>query len=119
MSFRLLIDEDSQAKALVGLLRAAGHNVITVNEMEMAGISDEEVLEQACKQNRVVLTRNHKDFLALHNSNPSHPGILTVGKDDAPEKNMLYRDIVKAIANIENLQIAMTGMLFSLNQFRY
>ncbi|MEL7143614.1 MAG: DUF5615 family PIN-like protein [Cyanobacteria bacterium J06643_4] len=119
MSLRLLIDEDSQAKVLVKLLRVAGHDVVTINEMGIAGASDNKVLELACLHNRIVLTRNHKDFLALHKIAPTHPGILTIGKDEEPDKNMPYREIVKAIENVENLKIAMNGLLFSLNQFRY
>ncbi|MEL6555839.1 MAG: DUF5615 family PIN-like protein, partial [Cyanobacteria bacterium J06621_11] len=45
MTLRLLIDEDSQAQLLVDFLRMAGHSVVTINELNMAGTPDKEVLK--------------------------------------------------------------------------
>ncbi len=44
MSLKLLIDEDSQAKVLVSMLRKASHNVVTVNELGLMSQPDEAVL---------------------------------------------------------------------------
>lgn len=60
----MLLDEDSQAKYLVNLLRAAGHDVITINEAGLMGQSDSFLLEYARQQGRVLLTRNCDDFEA-------------------------------------------------------
>ena len=40
MRQRLLMDEDSQSRVLVSFLRAAGHDVLTVNEAGIAGSPD-------------------------------------------------------------------------------
>jgi predicted nuclease of predicted toxin-antitoxin system len=66
LSLFLLLDEDSQAKALVGLLKAAGHDVLTVNGAGIAGSPDDAVLKYAHTEGRVLLTRNCNDFQELH-----------------------------------------------------
>ncbi|NEO82813.1 MAG: hypothetical protein F6J87_00910 [Spirulina sp. SIO3F2] len=119
MSLFLLIDEDSQAKYLVNLLRAAGHDVVTANEVEIMGLPDEEVLNYARQQNRVVLTRNCGDFLALHQVNPKHPGILAIYQESNPERNMGYRDVVRAIENLQAAGLVLADQFVVLNQWRY
>ncbi|REJ39646.1 MAG: hypothetical protein DWQ53_22875 [Microcystis flos-aquae DF17] len=44
MSLRLLLDEDSQSQLLVKLLTAADHDVLTINEIGLAGCTDNVVL---------------------------------------------------------------------------
>ena len=80
MSLRLLIDEDSQAKRLVSLLRQGGHNVVTVNEAGLMGQSDPVVLNYASNNNRILLTFNCRDFQTLHLT-PEHLEILAVYRD--------------------------------------
>ena len=47
MSLKLLVDEDSQAKILVVLLRKAGQDVLTVNEANLSGEDDSVVFNFA------------------------------------------------------------------------
>jgi predicted nuclease of predicted toxin-antitoxin system len=75
---KLLLDEDSQAKYLFNLLQAAGHDVVTVNELDLMSRPDEVVLEYARHCDRVVLTRNCADFQELHQTNSEHSGILAI-----------------------------------------
>ncbi|MEC4896207.1 MAG: DUF5615 family PIN-like protein [Oscillatoria sp. PMC 1051.18] len=58
MSLRMLLDEDSQAKYLVNLLQAAGHDVVTVNAVNLMNNPDAVVLDFARQDERVLLTRN-------------------------------------------------------------
>jgi predicted nuclease of predicted toxin-antitoxin system len=51
------MDEDIQAKLLVILLKKAGHDVITINELNFMGKQDPLILDYAKKENRVLLTR--------------------------------------------------------------
>jgi predicted nuclease of predicted toxin-antitoxin system len=62
----------------VQLLRALGHDVLTVKEAENAdkGIPDEEVLAFAISQERSILTINRVDFIRLHRRDSSHFGII-------------------------------------------
>lgn len=119
MSLALLLDEDSQAKYLVNLLNAAGHDILTINEAGMAGSLDEEVLAYAHQQNRILLTRNCDDFLALHQSDLTHAGILTVYQDAEPGKNMSYQAIVQAIHNLELAELALANQFIVLNQWNF
>lgn len=86
MSLPLLLDEDSQAKYLVNLLKAAGHDVLTINEANIVGLPDEQVLQYAHQNHRVLLTCNCDDFYNLHQQS-HHSGILAVYQDADPAKN--------------------------------
>ena len=101
MSLRLLIDEDSQAKLLITLLKKAAHDVITVAEANLSGQTDEIVFNYAQQEKRLLLTRNYDDFLSLHVANPNHSGILVICENNDPSKNMSFKEIVTAIANLE------------------
>lgn len=119
MSLRLLLDEDSQAKLLVDLLRNANHDVMTVNEANLMGKPDSVVLDYARKNLRLLLTRNCNDFLILHKLNNQHPGILAVYQNFDFTKNMSYQDIVKSITNLEASAVSFENDFICLNQWQY
>ncbi len=119
MSLRLLIDEDSQAKLLVKMLREASHEVLTVNEAGLTGEIDSLVLNYARQDNQVLLTHNCDDFEQLHEANPNHPGILAVYKNDDSSKDMSFKAIVRAIANLEAAMIPLTNQFIALNHWNY
>ena len=119
MSLPSLIDEDSQAKPLVSLLKKAGHDVITANEAGLARKVDSLVLDYARRENRVLLTHNCDDFEALHQEDPIHPGILVIYQNDLRSKNMGRQEIVRAIANLETANIPLANQFISLNQWNY
>lgn len=85
----------------------------------MAGFPDSQVLEYACQENRVLLTRNCDDFQALHSLSPSHPGILAVYQNCDVTKNMSYGMIVRSIDNIISAQFPLPGQFVILNQWNY
>src|SRR5690242_15818281 len=97
---RLLLDEDSQGRLLVRRLREAGHDVLTVREAGLMAHRDADVFALARQEQRIVLTRNTRDFMALHEAEADHPGILAEHQDRDPAKNMTEADIVRAISNI-------------------
>ena len=119
MSLRLLIDEDTQRRQLVSLLRATGHDAVTVNEAALQGQEDPAVLAHALQERRVVLTMNCRDFLTLHEAGHAHVGILCIYKDRDPRKNMTMTEIVRAIANLEASDWSFTGQFVALNQWNY
>jgi predicted nuclease of predicted toxin-antitoxin system len=119
LSLRLLIDEDSQAKRLVNLLKNAGHDVITVNETGLSGKFNDEVLDYARQNERIILTRNYDDFQELHEANPVHPGIFVVYQDANPSKDMSHQTIVKAIANLEVSGMPLANQFIPLNHWNY
>lgn len=119
MSLRLLIDEDSQAKLLVNLLKKATHNVITINDLQLSGVSDDIVFEQAIVLNRVLLTKNCRDFETLHQQNNQHPGILAIYESSSSSKNMSFKNIVHAISNLEATNMPLQNQFISLNHWNY
>ena len=119
MSLRLLIDEDTQAKLFVNLLKLAGHDVITINDVDLTGQKDSVVLDFARQNNRLLITQNCDDFEALHQVNSVHPGILAIYNNTNPSKNMSFKAIVKAIANLEASSVPLENQLISLNHWNY
>lgn len=119
MSLRLLVDEDTQAHLLVELLRADGHDVLTVSEASLTAKPDLRVLNFARCEQRVLLTRNCDDFLILHEANPVHAGILAIYQDATPRKTMNYTTIVRTIANLESTGLLLQGQFIVLNHYNW
>ncbi|AFY48398.1 Protein of unknown function DUF82 [Nostoc sp. PCC 7524] len=61
--------------AIANGLRRRGIDVTTTPEKGMIGISDEQQLEFAISENRVIFTQD-TDFLRLHYAGCSHRGII-------------------------------------------
>jgi hypothetical protein len=68
---------------IVRELRRLGYDVLTSYEAGQAnqGIPDEDVLTFATQQERVVITLNREDFIALHRSGIPHNGIIICKTD--------------------------------------
>lgn len=64
-------------------LRRWGHDVLTIQESGKAGqaLSDENVLEFACSEGRILLTFNRKHFFRLHHKDHEHRGIIACSVD--------------------------------------
>lgn len=92
---------------------------ITANEANLMGQDDSLVLEFARNDNRILLTRNCKDFRALHLNNSNHPGIFGIHHNRDYSKDMSILDIVKAIANLEAAQIPLVNQFIVLNHWNY
>ena len=106
---RLYADEQFPLP-VVELLRALGHDLLTVQEAGNAGFSDLEVLAFAVSTERAVLTQNRRDFIRLHIQQSDHAGII-VCTDDL-NLNRLAKRIHEAISTIEILR----GKLIRVNQ---
>lgn len=80
MQIRLFIDEDAMSRALANGLRARGVDVISVGEEGRTGLTDDEQLEYAAAQGRVLYTYNTSDFYRLHTEylaqGKRHTGII-------------------------------------------
>ena len=114
---KLLLDEDSQGRSLVQLLRAAGHEVLTVGEASLSAHTDAEVLIYAGRERRYLLTANVRGFLALHAANPDHAGILCDHQSEDPGKNMTDSGILRAITHLQVAGWDLSGMMISLNDW--
>ncbi len=63
---RLLLDANLSPRGVASRLRTAGHDVLALAEdPALEGLDDPAVLELAASQNRVLVTRNSRDFAPL------------------------------------------------------
>lgn len=106
---RILVDEDSQARAQLYNLRTDGHDVVAVGELGRNGTPDREVFELAQSLERVLLTHNPEDFHELHRERPGHRGIIAVYRDADPRKNMNHAHIAAAIRRLETSGVTIAG----------
>lgn len=74
---KLLADENFPFP-VVEHLRRRGHDVVTMKDLGQsgAGCSDEQVLQYAANEGRVILTMDRRDFRSLHRSGVSHSGMV-------------------------------------------
>lgn len=63
---RLLLDANLSPKRIGGPLADAGHDVVSLAaDASLGGLADPEVLELAAEQQRILITRNSRDFAPL------------------------------------------------------
>jgi hypothetical protein len=88
----------------------------------MIGADDAVHLTYAVREDRVLLTGNHRDFLNLHNLimqvRGHHPGLLVVRRDNDPRRDLTPHGIVRAIRNLLAAQLALPDQLVILNHWR-
>ena len=65
---RIVVDENMSSRRLAVRLQAMGHDVVLATDVGLVAVSDARVLAWAVAQGRPVLTRDHEDFAALHDS---------------------------------------------------
>jgi hypothetical protein len=93
-------------------LRQLGHDVLTTYESGKAGqaVSDEEMLEFAVDEERILITFNRKHFIRLHKESSEYTGIIVCTFD--PDFVALAQRIHVALT--ENPQ--MEGQLLRINR---
>jgi hypothetical protein len=98
---RLYVDEDAMDAALVQALCARGVDVLTAFEAEMIERSDEDHLDYATSQGRVLYTFNVADFCRIHaayqSSSRPHTGIV-VSRQKQYSVGEQMRRLLKLIA---------------------
>jgi hypothetical protein len=120
---RLYIDDDSVDPSLLRVLRRDGHDVQIPADVGLAGSSDQVHLAHAIRSQRAVLTRNYRDFEALHDlvvsaATGHHAGILVVRFDNKPRNNMTLGDIARAVRNLESAGVPLTDSYYELNHWQ-
>ncbi len=90
---------------LIQELRQLGYDVLTSYEAGQANqsISDEEVLNFAHEQQRVVITLNREDFISLHKQSQQHSGII-ICKEDRDYKSQSQKISEFLINNTQPLR---------------
>jgi predicted nuclease of predicted toxin-antitoxin system len=74
MAIKFYCDEHIHP-AISTALRSRGADILTAQDINMLGISDEVHLQFANSQGRAIITQD-TDFLRLHKTGNSHSGIL-------------------------------------------
>ena len=64
---------------IIDYLRSLGNDVLSIRDSGLSGISDDEVFEKACKENRVIITMD-KDFTRIFRFPPEKCGGIVVAK---------------------------------------
>lgn len=80
---RLILDAHLSGRVIGRALQERGHDVHAIDaEKNLEGLKDEDVLELAISEDRVLITANVGDFLplltALGETGRSHPGCILV-----------------------------------------
>jgi predicted nuclease of predicted toxin-antitoxin system len=95
---RLLFDEHVSARKIGRCLRDAGHDVRAIaEEAELVGLDDPDVLALAARDDRVLITFNHRDFAPLlrewAESGRHHAGCILVFGIDHSEIGLILRGL--------------------------
>jgi predicted nuclease of predicted toxin-antitoxin system len=110
---KIYLDDDSASRQLTLLLRKAGHDVSIPADLGTSGAADPAHLTQAIRSDRVILTRNARDFTLLHElvlaSGGGHPGILLVHFDNDPTRDLTPKGTVAAIAKLESSSVRLSN----------
>jgi predicted nuclease of predicted toxin-antitoxin system len=78
----LLLDANLSPRGIAAALRDRGHDVIALAEDAFEGLSDPDVLALAASEQRVLITRNSRDFAPLARewaeARRSHAGLILI-----------------------------------------
>lgn len=102
---RLLLDEHFSPRRVGDKLTSAGHDVLAIAEVPAyAGLPDEQVLELAATEGRVLVTRNAKDFDRITRRWASrelqHAGVLLIWTRETDEFGSLVADLLTTLERI-------------------
>jgi predicted nuclease of predicted toxin-antitoxin system len=118
----LYLDDDTADRQLVLRLSNAGHVVVVPAQGHLSGAPDTRHFIHAMRQSLVLMTRNHDDFLDLHEvvqaAHGTHPGLLIIRFDNDPTRDMTPRQIVTAIATLESAGVPLENQVYILNHWR-
>jgi predicted nuclease of predicted toxin-antitoxin system len=95
---------------IIEFLRHLGHDVLSIRDTGLSGISDDEVYELACKEKRVIITMD-KDFSRMFLFPPKKCGgiiVVKIYKRTVDETLELFKEFYSSIKEedvIENLVI--------------
>jgi hypothetical protein len=115
----LYLDDSIFSHLLRRLLVEAGHTVVIPADVQLSGARDEVHFEYARSRGLILVTRNPKDFLALHERTADHAGLLLVYRDNDPTRDMTAPDILRAISNLITSGVPLAGAAHPLNPWQY
>jgi predicted nuclease of predicted toxin-antitoxin system len=98
LHLRLLLDANLSPRGIARPLRAVGHDVLALAEdVAFEGLADPQVLELAASEQRILVTRNSRDFAPLARewaeAHRAHAGLILIWTLDHSE----FTEIVAGI----------------------
>jgi Domain of unknown function (DUF5615) len=118
----LYLDDDSRHGILATLLRRAGHDVIDPGQADLSGENDPVHFAWTILSNRILVSKNHGDFLELHRlvlgSGGHHPGIILIRQDNDRARDLSPRGIVVAVRKLEASGLSIADKFVIINQWR-
>jgi uncharacterized protein with PIN domain len=94
--------DEHVAKAVTEGLRRRGVDVVTVQELGLQAAEDQQHLQRATQEGRVVVTQD-TDFLRLHAAGVSHRGIVYTPQQ-TPVPHMLIHDVLTSEDMIRHVE---------------
>lgn len=96
---KLLLDENLSARVALDL-RSEGHDVVHIRERGALGRSDQQVLDLAFEEDRVLVTANVADFQKLAGAREIHAGVVLLfeGSLTRDEQRALLREVLIALS---------------------
>ena len=96
--------------------------VVVPAGMYLSGAPDTRHFIHAMRQSLVLVTRNHDDFLDLHEvvqtAHGTPPGLLIIRFANDPTRDMTPRRIVTAISRLESAGVPLENQVYILNHWR-
>ena len=118
----LYLDDDTADRRLVAILLNGGHDVTVPQDVDHSGSTDPRHLVYAIEEDMVLVTRNHDDFLDLHEviraAGGTYPGLLIIRSDNDPKRDMTPRGIANAIGKLEGSGVPIRNEVYILNHWR-
>ena len=119
---KLYVDDDTADRLLITLIRKANHGVVVPADVGLRGAPDARHFIHATRHGLILLSRNHDDFLDLHEvvqaAHGTHPGVLLIRSDNDPRRDMTPRGIVVAIGRLESSGVPLENQCYVLNHWR-
>jgi predicted nuclease of predicted toxin-antitoxin system len=95
---------------IINYLKGIGHDVLSIRDSGLSGISDDKVYHQACKEKRVIITMD-KDFSRMFRFPPEKCGgiiVVKIYKRTVDETLSIFKKFYESIKEediLENLVI--------------
>ncbi len=74
-----LFANENLFEPIIDYLRRLGHDILSIRDSGLSGISDEEVYQRACEDKRVIITMD-KDFSRMFRFPPEKCGVSSLSR---------------------------------------
>ncbi|MGI8977673.1 MAG: DUF5615 family PIN-like protein [Pirellulaceae bacterium] len=119
---KLYLDDDAISGRLIQALRRDGHDAQVPGDVGLGGDQDAVHQTHCIREDRVLISYNHRDFDHLHvlirQSGGVHPGIFIVRRDDDQRRDMSPQQISLAIQKLIKSGVPITNQFIILNHWR-